>query len=289
LKISLIIPCYNSELTINRCIESALSQSLAFFEIIIVDNNSTDKTLMIAKSFEKIKVLKCSIQGASASRNVGWREATGDYIAFIDDDVVLSKTWHFHILKLLDDKSIVAAQSKIIPTSKANDNKWIHKYRIDRKYKKTNSTWIELDLANNITAINTAACVYKKDILIKLNGFEESLFRLEDTDLAIKARYLGQLASCDKAIAHVYFSGNTISYLLRSFKDGRAQAWFNALWCFSGKNCVFEFVSIDYKAFEFLNFIMFKLGYIYETLKLKKIAPRSIKMVELIKKLKLNS
>lgn len=88
--ISVIIPVYNVELYIKRCIESVISQTYKNLEIILIDDGSTDKSGKICdwylKKDNRIKVVHQKNQGLSVARNTGLNMATGDWIAFLDSD-----------------------------------------------------------------------------------------------------------------------------------------------------------------------------------------------------------
>ena len=88
--ISIIIPCFNAEKTLEKCLKSVVQQSYANLEIIIIDDGSTDETSLIYNKFqsndERILVLKLQNSGVSKARNTGVKAATGDYICFVDSD-----------------------------------------------------------------------------------------------------------------------------------------------------------------------------------------------------------
>lgn len=88
--ISIIIPCFNAEKTLEKCLKSVVQQSYANLEIIIIDDGSTDETSLIYNKFqsndERILVLKQQNSGVSKARNTGVQAATGDYICFVDSD-----------------------------------------------------------------------------------------------------------------------------------------------------------------------------------------------------------
>ncbi len=91
LKVSIITPAYNSEPYIEETINSVIRQTHSNWELLIVDDASSDNTLQIAlkyaQDYKNIKVFdNASNQGAAFSRNVGIKEATGDFIAFLDAD-----------------------------------------------------------------------------------------------------------------------------------------------------------------------------------------------------------
>lgn len=97
--ISVIIPVHNSEKYLSECITSVLNQSFKSFELILVDDGSTDNSYSICKQFKKkdkrVKLFSSNEphSGAGATRNVGLNKATGDYIAFIDSDDIVSNKY----------------------------------------------------------------------------------------------------------------------------------------------------------------------------------------------------
>lgn len=93
LRISLVIPAYNEERHIRSCLDAIAAQTLKPFEVIVVDNNSTDKTAEIASSYDFVKVIHEPKQGIVFARNTGFAAATGTVIARTDADVILPKGW----------------------------------------------------------------------------------------------------------------------------------------------------------------------------------------------------
>lgn len=91
--ISIILPCYNSELFIARTITSILEQTYRNFELIIINDGSTDCTQKICESFcdERIKIINKMNSGVANSRNIGIQNANGKYIMFIDSDDIFEK------------------------------------------------------------------------------------------------------------------------------------------------------------------------------------------------------
>lgn len=89
-KISIIIPCYNSCITLDRCLESVLNQTYKNIEIIVVDDGSTDDTESKMKRYcennQNIKYFKLPHGGVARARNYGLEKAVGDYIVFMDSD-----------------------------------------------------------------------------------------------------------------------------------------------------------------------------------------------------------
>ena len=92
MKVSILIPLYNSEKVIAETIECALNQTWQNKEIIVVDDGSTDNSLLVAKSYESdiLKVYSQNNKGASAARNHAFSKSTGDLIQYLDADDLLS-------------------------------------------------------------------------------------------------------------------------------------------------------------------------------------------------------
>lgn len=93
LTLSIVIPVYNEQHHIAKCLDSISRQSVAPDEVIIVDNNCTDDTVRIAKKYKLVKVVKESKQGIVFARNTGFNKCKSDVIARIDADTILPINW----------------------------------------------------------------------------------------------------------------------------------------------------------------------------------------------------
>ena len=106
--ISLIICTYNRDDLLEPCLSSLVNQNAdrELFEVIVVNNNSTDNTQKIAEDFAKeqpnFRVVTEMTQGLSHARNRGYKEAEGDYVAYIDDDAKAPPDWVERILKAFE-------------------------------------------------------------------------------------------------------------------------------------------------------------------------------------------
>jgi len=95
-KVSVIVPIYNVEAYLPKCLESLQQQTLQELEIILVDDGSTDNSSQIAKEFqmahaEKVHYFRTENKGQSHARNFGMEKAKGDYVAFVDSDDYVEK------------------------------------------------------------------------------------------------------------------------------------------------------------------------------------------------------
>ena len=103
--ISVIIPVYNVEKYLSRCLNSVITQTYQNIEIILINDGSTDDSLKIAQKFQKndarIKLYSQKNQGLSGARNAGLKRATGDYITFIDSDDYVARDYVSYLYSLL--------------------------------------------------------------------------------------------------------------------------------------------------------------------------------------------
>src|SRR3990167_3424187 len=93
LTLSIVIPAYNEEDHLKACLDSISKQTIKPLQVIVVDNNSTDKTAEIAKSYNFVTLIKEEKQGIAYARNRGFDAVTADIIGRIDADTMLFPKW----------------------------------------------------------------------------------------------------------------------------------------------------------------------------------------------------
>lgn len=108
--ISIIIPVYNAEKTIHRCVVSILNQSFSNFELYLINDGSKDNSLSIIKEYEKkysnIIAIDKPNEGASLTRNLGLSLAKGDFIVFIDSDDFIDEDYLKHFYEAMTDSQV---------------------------------------------------------------------------------------------------------------------------------------------------------------------------------------
>ena len=187
-EISVIIPSRNEEDNINKCIESIKITFGSYkYEIIVVDNNSSDRTVEIAKS-HNCKIVNNTKMGPAATRNSGAVSAKGKYIAFVDADCILDKNWFKSLKEHFIDKTVVAAGTKISPDF--NNATWVENA----------SFWLRARRGSSISKgvqkvrwIGSSNMLIVKSVFEKCNGFNEKLTVAEDYDLCEKLTKLGDI------------------------------------------------------------------------------------------------
>lgn len=176
-KVTVIIPTRNEEKNIERCIASVKSQvsgvkSQRKAEIIVVDNQSTDQTVAIAKKLGA-KVFQAGPE-RSAQRNFGAKKATGEYLLFLDADMELEKNVIPEYLNLAErGLSAVIVSEKVI-----GKGFWSRCRALEK------SCYLGDELIE-------AARFYKRVLFLKLGGFDEKLIASEDWDLHQRTKKAG--------------------------------------------------------------------------------------------------
>ena len=169
--VSVIVPVYNVEKYLDKCIKSILNQKYRNIEIILVDDGSTDSSGSICDSYAKkddrIKVIHKKNGGLSSARNTGIDEAKGEYIGFVDsDDYIDEDMYETMVKKLIDNNSDIVICSKVIEYS----NGKILKNNYKEKLIKDN---IEgLKQLNSYKVFDMSAC----DKLYKISLFKNIRF-----------------------------------------------------------------------------------------------------------------
>jgi len=182
-KVSVIIPTYNRAHLVGRAIRSVLNQTYQDFEIIVVDDHSTDNTEEVVKSFNdpRIRYIRHEKnRGGSAARNTGIRAARGEYIAFLDDDDYWLPTKVEKQISLFEqapaDVGMVYSGFALVNPS-CSRIYGLHKPRCrGRLSAKEIFSWIT----------TTSTMMVRKDFLIQIGGFDERLSVFEDPDLRIR-------------------------------------------------------------------------------------------------------
>ena len=101
-KFSIIIPVYNVEKYIGKCLESVMNQTYKDYEVIVVNDGTKDNSMDIVKNYP-VKIIEQENQGLSVARNTGVKKAKGEYIIFLDSDDYIEKDLLKNINKSLDN------------------------------------------------------------------------------------------------------------------------------------------------------------------------------------------
>ncbi|MBW2593833.1 MAG: glycosyltransferase [Deltaproteobacteria bacterium] len=178
--ISVIIPTYNRAWVLAEAIDSVLAQDYKNFELIVVDDGSTDNTSDLLDTYSnKLKPIRQINAGVSAARNRGIVEALGDFLAFLDSD----DTWLPQKLSRQMDFFIRRPEALICQTQEI----WIrNNVRVNpRKYHKKPSGMI-FEPSLDLCLVSPSAVMIKKELFKDIGCFDESLPACEDYDLWLR-------------------------------------------------------------------------------------------------------
>jgi len=219
MKISFLIPAFNSSTTLQECIESIINQKGNFDKkIIIINDGSKDKTLEVANKLSSkyncINIINKQHGGESSALNVGLLYVEGELIAIIESDVKLFSDWLEKIISGFKEKKVVGIGGRLI-TSKTDP--WIARiagYEVERKFKN------KKDFPNHITSANV---IYRKEVFEKYGKFNEKLLNsCLDADLNLRIIRGGDKLKYEKeAIAEHHFKKSFIEYLKRQYMYAR--------------------------------------------------------------------
>ena len=180
MKVSVIIPAFNSSSTISSCIESVLKQGFKDFEIIVVNDGSTDETEKIVKKFSGVRLLSQENRGPAAARNLGASKAKGEIVAFIDADCIASEDWLDEVVKTFEDKEVAGVQGSY----KCNQKELIARFiqvEIENRYKK-------MLKASKLDWIGSYSAAYMREVFLREAGYDEKFRKAsgEDPELSFK-------------------------------------------------------------------------------------------------------
>lgn len=211
LRVSIVIPVYNRASLIGPVIEALLDQAYKPFEIIIVDDGSTDNTGKIVSSYQ-VKYIYQENRGPAAARNRGFRESGGDIIAFIDSDCVARKDWLENLIKGFDSPEVGAvAGSYDIANPESLLSRLIHE----------EIKWRHSGFKRYIRAFGSYNVAIRREVFEKVGGFDETYRTAsgEDNDLSyriLKAGYKIRFMP-DALVAH-YHTENLFKYLKEQYR-----------------------------------------------------------------------
>jgi glycosyltransferase involved in cell wall biosynthesis len=183
--VSVIIPTYNRAWVLKEAIDSVLAQEFKDFELIVVDDGSTDNTGEILDSYEQdILVLRQSNKGVSAARNRGIVEATGRLVAFLDsDDLWLPRKLSSQVDFFNSNPAAVINQTEEI---------WVRNgVRVNPKTRHHKFSGMIFERSLALCLVSPSAVMIKKNLFSEIGVFDENLPACEDYDLwlRISCRY----------------------------------------------------------------------------------------------------
>ncbi len=183
-RISVIVPTYNEEKIVGKCLKAIRAQNFRDYELIVVDGHSKDNTATMAGKYAD-KIIFDKGRGAGAARNLAARHAKGQIVAFIDADTIVAGTsW----LKTIDDafsKGVIGMGGPILP--------------FDGNVLDTALFWVNCDFLRRAAALLGMYafpgnnCAYLKGEFQNAGGFREDMTMMDDDEFSMRFRKRGRL------------------------------------------------------------------------------------------------
>lgn len=173
-KISIIVPVYNCEKYISNCINSILEQSFKDFELILVDDGSSDRSFEICESFAKkdnrVRAIHQPNSGVSRARNRGLDEAKGEYIGFVDGDDCIDKEMYERLYKNLADNNADISICGIVNcfVKKDGTTEKVRQSPVDGFWIFSGEQALKEALQSRLYSVNPVNKLFKKELFDKL-------------------------------------------------------------------------------------------------------------------------
>ncbi len=215
LKVSVIIPVYNSAKTLWQCLESVLGQNYDNYEVIVVDNNSTDDSKKIIKDLQKktnkIKYVFEEKIGRGLAKNTGVTKAIGEIIVMTDADCVVPKNWIAELIKpiLCENENIVMGSEKDII-----NNYWTKNYQKANDFNRN-----KLKENHYIKNLDTKNFAIKSSLLKKMM-FDQNLNALVDFELYLRLKNEYKIRFLPEVMVNHYHRDSFSSYFKMQFERG---------------------------------------------------------------------
>jgi GT2 family glycosyltransferase len=190
-KVSIIIVNYNGKELLQKCLDSLLKVNYDNFEIILVDNNSTDGTVeFITKNYPSLIIIKLdSNKGFAEPNNVAAKISKGKYLLFLNNDTVVTPNFISEMVKVMEtDKKIAICQSLLLKPDGSVDSSGDFIDHLGVVY----NSKTKIDEIREVSSARGASMLVRSDIFEKLDGFDQKFFvTFEDVDLCWRSWILG--------------------------------------------------------------------------------------------------
>ncbi|HZB90280.1 MAG TPA: glycosyltransferase [Stellaceae bacterium] len=218
-RVSVVVCSYNAERTMEACLASLEKLNYPDYEVIVVNDGSTDRTLAIAERFPYCRIISQVNKGLSVARNVGAEAATGEIVAYTDSDCVADPDWLAYLVAKMETAQLVACggpnfpppEDSLVPAAVAvSPGGPTHVLLSD-------------DVAEHIAGCNMA---FRRDVLLKLGGFDP-VYRAagDDVDICWRFQDAGHTIGFSPAAVVWHFRRNTVrAYIGQQRGYGKAEA-----------------------------------------------------------------
>jgi glycosyltransferase involved in cell wall biosynthesis len=218
-RVSVVVCAYNAERTMDACLASLERLSYPDYEVIVVNDGSTDRTLAISEGYPYCRIISQENKGLSVARNVGAEAATGEIVAYTDSDCVADPDWLSYLVATMETKGLVACggpnfsptETSLVPEAIAvSPGAPCH-------------VLLDDEIAEHIAGCNMA---FRRDALLGLGGFDP-IYRAagDDVDICWRLQDAGYQIGYSASGFVWHFRRNTVkAYIGQQKGYGKAEA-----------------------------------------------------------------
>jgi GT2 family glycosyltransferase len=214
--VSVIIPTYNNAPVLRRCLEALeRQQGPRPFEVIVVDDGSTDDTQAVCAAFPKVRYLRQENRGPAAARNHGVREAGGEIALFTDADCEPEPDWLEEMLAPFEEAEVVGVKGAYRSRQRELVARLVQ-LEYEDKYRR-------MARFRHIDFIDTYAAAYRRDVFLRYGGFDERYrtASVEDQEFSFRLAADGhKMVFNPRAVVWHRHVRNLSAYLRKKYKIG---------------------------------------------------------------------
>jgi GT2 family glycosyltransferase len=224
--VAVIIAVKNGQKTIGKCLDSVLGSAWDNFEIIVVDDGSSDNTPGILRQYgPKIRVItNGKNRGPAASRNIASASSKSEYLAFTDSDCTVDKHWLRELISSFDDPAVAGAGGRqAMPEDETGFGRTLSMFLDCFAFA---AEYLRGPRARRALTDHNPSCnvMYRKEIFLQEGGFSEKLWTSEDVDLDYRLRKKGySLVFNPLAVVYHYRPRSPKEFKEKMFRYGLAQ------------------------------------------------------------------
>lgn len=220
-KISVIIPVYNGDKYINKSVDSVLGQTYQNIDIVVINDGSTDNTKVLLSEYgDKIQVINQLNQGLSAARNAGIKNATGDYLAFLDaDDYWLPEKLQSQMAFMQANPHIgfCSTQSMLVNEDYERIGTW------ECFRNEYDSILEQIFIKHASIAGSGSSVIVKKEIQQQAGFFDTTLKSLEDIDMWLRYAAISDYGCVKKELSVILKRSGSMSGHLDTMRNSAIQ------------------------------------------------------------------
>jgi glycosyltransferase involved in cell wall biosynthesis len=205
-KVSVIMPAYNAGQYIRESLDSIFAQTYKNYEVIVVDDGSTDNTQTILKEYPEVRCFYTNRSGPAAARNLGIRNCDGEFIAFLDsDDIWRSEKLAKQVKVMIDDPDTALVFT---------ENSFFNQAGVIPGFLGKKQRLMEGDIVQNIfwkSGVGTPTVMVRRSVFDKVGYFEEGLICAEDDNMWMRIANQMKVSLLDEQLVLVRVRDNSLS------------------------------------------------------------------------------